>query len=222
MVFVLAITSARRALKLYVLCYTEPYIAVTDPMVLLCRNIEFLPKVNTPLHACQPIWIPSMHVSTDRVSISSVYVVPSNTTLNTRGHLGRMTDPYSSSYAKKDLGKPYSRQCLSRWLVKTIQFPYTVQNLPIPHGIKGHQTRKQTASIAKLAGPTPETICKAATWASTCTFPKFYQLNIAAAASADFGRRVLRVAGASSSSTQGLRSQTGGLAQYHIPKKRRH
>ncbi len=126
------------------------------------------------------------------------------------------------AYGKKDLGKPISKQRLSRWLVETIQYTYTVQNLPVPHGIKGHQTRKQAASIAELAGASPTTICDAATWASTCTFARFYRLNIAATASADFGRRVLQVAGASSSqpSTSGIRNQTGSLAQYRIPKKK--
>jgi len=46
-VLLLEITSVRRASELHALCYNEPYIAMTDPMVLLWPNIEFLPKVST-------------------------------------------------------------------------------------------------------------------------------------------------------------------------------
>ena len=217
--FLLAITSARRASELHALCYTEPYIAMSDPMVLLWPNIEFLPKVNTPFHASQPIRVPSMHASTDP-GLRLLCVRRALKYYLERSRALRKDDQSIQlfiAYGKKDLGKPISKQRLSRWLVETIQYAYTVQNLPVPQGIKGHQTRKQATSIAELAGVAPETICEAATWASTCTFAKFYRLNIAASASADFGRRVLQVAGASSSSS----SRTGSLAQYHIPKKKR-
>jgi len=223
-VFLLAITSARRASELHALCFTQPYIAMTDPVVLLWPNIEFLPKVNTPFHASQPIRVPSMHGSTDP-GLRLLCVRRALKYYLERSRAHRKDDSSIQlfiAYGKKDLGKPISKQRLSRWLVETIQYAYTVQNLPVPQGIKGHQTRKQAASIAELAGASPTTICDAATWASTCTFARFYRLNIAATASADFGRRVLQVAGASSSlpSTLGPRNQTGSLTQYRIPKKK--
>jgi len=222
-VFLLAITSARRASELHALCFTEPYIAMTDPVALLWPNIEFMPKVNTPFHASQPIRVPSMHASTDQ-GLRLLCVRRALKYYLERSRALRKDDGSIQlfiAYGKKDLGNPISKQRLSRWLVETIQFAYTVQSLPVPQGIKGHQTRKQAASIAELAGASPTTICDAATWASTCTFAKFYRLNIAATASADFGRRVLQVAGASSSSSAtGSRAQTGNLAQYRIPKKR--
>ncbi len=118
-------------------------------------------------------------------------------------------------------GKPDFKQHLSRWLAETVQYPYTVQQLPVPHGVQGHQTRKQAASIAELAGASPTDVCEMATWASTCTSAKSYRLNVAATASADFGRRVLQVAGASSSHPpMGPRTGKGALSHFRIPKKR--
>jgi len=220
-VFLLAITSARRASDLHALCYTEPYIIMTDPSVLLWPNIEFLPKVNSQFHASQPIRVPSMHASTDQgLRLLCVRRALKYYLERARQHRKDETSiQLFIAYGKKDLGKPISRQRLSRWLVETIQYAYTVQNLPVPRGIKGHQTRKQAASIAELAGASPSTICDAATWASTCTFAKFYRLNIAATASADFGRRVLQVAGASSSRPSATLRTQADATQYHIPKK---
>jgi len=222
-VFLLAITSARRASELHALCFTEPYIVMSDPEVLLWPNIEFLPKVNTAFHASQPIRVPSMHASVDPglrllcVRRTLKYYLERSRPL--RKDAGSIQ--LFIAYGKKDLGNPISRQRLSRWLVETIQFAYVSQGLPVPQGIKGHQTRKQAASIAELAGAAPSTICDAATWASTCTFARFYRLNIAASASADFGRRVLQVAGASSSSTRSGSQLHGSLTHYRIPKKKR-
>jgi hypothetical protein len=63
------------------------------------------------------------------------------------------------------------------------------QDLEVPMGIKGHQTRKVATSIADMAGVDPQAICNAATWASRCTFAKHYRLNLAAKARSAFGRQ---------------------------------
>ena len=46
-VFLLAITSARRASELHALCYKEPYLAMSSTDVVLYLNIDFLPKVSS-------------------------------------------------------------------------------------------------------------------------------------------------------------------------------
>ena len=113
------------------------------------------------------------------------------------------------AYGKSVRGQPISKQRLSKWLQETICFAYVSEGRPAPSGVKGHQTRKQAVSMAELAGVSPDQICEAATWTSTCTFAKFYCLNLAAQANATFGRRVLQVAGASSSvSTRGSRKKS--------------
>ena len=55
----------------------------------------------------------------------------------------------------------------------------------------------QVASFAVLVNAVSATICDAATWASTYTYTRFYQLNIAVSASAVVSRRVLQIAGTS-------------------------
>ena len=70
-------------------------------------------------------------------------------------------------------------------------------------------------SFAEMAGVSSEAICKVATWSSKYTFARFYQLNLVAQADAEFGRRVLQVAG-SLAADKGMLSKH--LQQYKIPK----
>ena len=60
-VFLLAIASVRRASELHVLCYKEPYLAMSSACVVLYPNIEFLLKVNSRFHVTQPIEVLAMH-----------------------------------------------------------------------------------------------------------------------------------------------------------------
>ena len=76
-------------------------------------------------------------------------------------------------------GSLVSKQHISAWLVKLISFVYEQAGLPIPQGIKDHQTRKLATSWADLAGVDPQQICDAATWSSTCTFSRHYRLDLA-------------------------------------------
>ena len=60
-VFLLAITSARRASELHALCYKESYLAMSATGVALYPNIDFLPKVASRFHVTQPIEVPAVH-----------------------------------------------------------------------------------------------------------------------------------------------------------------
>jgi hypothetical protein len=92
-------------------------------------------------------------------------------------------------------GSTVSKQCISAWLIKLIQFVYNKGHLPVPFGVKDHQTCKQATSIADLAGVDPHTICEVANWASLCTFAHHYHLDFVAQVRSRFGRMVLQVAG---------------------------
>ena len=208
-VLLVAVASARRAGELHALRMDQPYIRWSATDVTLFPDVTFLPKVNTPFHASQPICLPALHDEKD----------PDLRLLCVRRALKRYVNS-SAAYRKPDAqqlfvcyggktrGDPVSKSRISSWLVELITWVYTHQGLPVPQGIKGHQTRKQSTSIADLAGVDPQQICAAATWASRCTFAKHYRLNLAAKAKSNFGRTVLQVAGSSTA-----RRQSG----YHKP-----
>jgi hypothetical protein len=53
-----------------------------------------------------------------------------------------------------------------------------MQGLPVPLGVKDHQTRKLATSIADMAGVNPQDVCNAVTWASGSIFMEAYGLNV--------------------------------------------
>ena len=93
---------------------------------------------------------------------------------------------------------PSPRKTLSKWLVECIKYMYYKNELT-PVGVKGDHTRKMAVTYADMAGADPQSICNAATWPNTNTFVRFYRLNTIANSDVEFGRRVLTLAGPSTS-----------------------
>ena len=116
------------------------------------------------------------------------------------------------TYSSGVKGKPISKQRFSNWLVECIKFAYDKHDLPVPERVKDHQTHKMAVTYVDMSGANPQTICEAATWQNSNTFAKFYQLDTVANSDAEFGRRVLALAGSSTLAPL----HWGG---YRIPKK---
>ena len=98
------------------------------------------------------------------------------------------------------------------------------QTLPQPLAVKGHQVRKQATSWADAAGVDPQTICDAATWKTSSTFARHYQLDLQHGQRSYFGKRILQLSASSSAETSvkhTLATRTargGGNSNYRIPK----
>ena len=198
-VFLVAITSARRAGELHALRKDQPYARWSATGVTLFPDVTFLPKVNTPFHSSQPIHLPALHDEKDKdLRLLCVRRALKNYLNSSARYRKRGVEQLFICYGGKSRGQPISKSRISSWLVELITWVYVHQGLPTPQGVKGHQTRKQSTSIADLAGVDPQQICAAATWASHCTFAKHYRLNLAAKARSNFGRTVLQIAGSSS------------------------
>ena len=106
------------------------------------------------------------------------------------------------TYRSRVRGKPISKQRLSKWLVKCIKFAYNKHDLPTPEGVKSHQTHKVAVKYADRAGADPQTICEAVTWQNSNTFGRFYHFDTAANSDAEFGMRVITLAGSSTPAPQ--------------------
>ena len=68
------------------------------------------------------------------------------------------------AYGGRVKSKPISKQRLSNWLVECITFTYEKHDLPVPDGVKSHQTHKMAVTYADISGADPQTICEATTW----------------------------------------------------------
>src|SRR4029434_4615295 len=76
------------------------------------------------------------------------------------------------------VGQALSRQRLSKWIAETIQQAYRHSGSPAPQQVRAHSTRSVAASWASLRGVPLSDICRAASWASGCTFTRFYRVNV--------------------------------------------
>ena len=122
------------------------------------------------------------------------------------------TSQHFVAYRQMVKGKPISKKRLYCWLVECIKYVYDKNDLPVPEGVKSHQTCKMAVMYADMAGDDSRTICMAASWQSTCTFAKYYRLDAIVNSDAEFGRRVLTLAGSSTPAPYNW----GG---YRIPQK---
>ena len=226
-VFLVAITSARRASEIHALRCDPPYITFNATGVTMFPDIQFLPKVNSRFACSQAIEVPAMHHEQDQ-KLRSLCVRRALKYYLERTRAIRLADSCQLfvAYGRSIRGQPISKIRISQWLKLLIVKTYKDLELPEPQGVKGHQVRKQAVSMAELVGVSPQAICEAATWASTCTFAKCYRLNLVEQQRSDFGRRVLQVAGSSKSSgtkttvprEQTSQPQGGTLSGYRIPK----
>ena len=227
-VFLLAISSARRASELHALRIDEPYMSWNASGVTLFPDLAFLPKVASKFACSQPICVPALQEESDpRLRNLCVRRVLKYYVERTRPVRGGDTHQLFVAYGRSQRGHPVTTKRVSQWLKLTIVYAYQTRSIPAPSGVKGHQVRKQAVSMAELSGVSPQAICEAATWSSTCTFAKFYRLNVLEQARSSFGRRVLQVACPAASesaptpgSSTGDSSSRGSLRRFKIPKKK--
>jgi hypothetical protein len=163
--------------------------------VTLYPDVAFLPKVNSPFHASRALCLPALHREVSDLRLLCVRRVLKVYINRTATFRAPDTEQLFVAYGRRSRGSAISKQRISAWLVELVQFVYDKGHLPVPIGVKGHQTRKQATSIADLAGVDPQAICDAATWASRCTFARHYRLDLVAQVRSRFGRTVLQVAG---------------------------
>ena len=162
-VFLLAITSGSRASEMHALCCREPYIQFSSTGVTLFTNIEFLPKVYTKANVLQSIFVPAMRNPTDG-TLRRLHRTLNEYVRHSGNYRQDGTAQLFVAHGRQVRGKPISKQPLSNWLVKCIKSAYDKNDLPVPKGVTGHQTRKMAIIYADMAGADPQTICKAATW----------------------------------------------------------
>ena len=91
----------------------------------------------------------------------------------------RRSDALFLCYGGDRKGCALSKQRLSHWIVDAVLQAYKAKGLPAPP-VRCHSTRGVSASWAALKGVPLMDICAAATWASPCTFARFYRVNVAA------------------------------------------
>ena len=192
--FLVAITSARRASELAALRADQPFLQFFRDKVVLHTDVSFLPKVVSSFHLSQPLILPTLfpEPSTDLERMLH--------TLDVRRalafYVSRTKDFRTSHklflcYFGQKKGSPASPSSLSRWLVSTISLAYDLQGQTPPDSLKAHSTRVVASSTAFLRGVDLSDICRTATWSQPSTFITHYRLDVRASKETRFGRAVL-------------------------------
>ena len=186
MAFLLALVSAKRVSELHALSVSEACMRWNSDGtgVSLWPNPSFFPKRLAPAHSNQVIELAAYDPSglQGEVAGSEELICPVRALRHyiqaTAGF--RRSDSLFVCYGGHRRGQALSTQRLSRWIVETIVEAYRSKGLPLPLNIRGHSTRGVSTSWAALRGVPLSEICAAATWATPCTFARYYRVNVAA------------------------------------------
>ena len=184
--FLLAVCSARRVGELHALSVDEECLVwkPEDAGVRLWPNPFFLPKVLSTVAINQVIDLDAFRPEHESTGDSRLLCpVRALRAYVERTAPLRRTSQMFVCFGQAKLGLAASKQRLAHWLVDVIAASYAEQGFPVPARLVGHSTRSVATSWAALRGVPLGDICNAATWSSSCTFTRFYRLNVAAATS---------------------------------------
>ena len=182
--FLLAITSAKRVGELHALSVARGCVRWTSDGsdVTMWPNPIFLPKRLSAFHVNQPVKLSAYTPQTagglqpDASLLCPVRALRRYIDVTSEF---RRSDALFLCYGGDRKGCALSKQRLSHWIVDAVLQAYKLRGLPAPP-VRCHSTRGVSTSWAALKGVPLMDICAAATWASPCTFARFYRVNVAA------------------------------------------
>lgn len=193
--FLVAITSARRVSKLAALDIRPPFLTFLPHSVRLSPKLSFLPKIVSEFHLSSTILLPDFPPD-PKTPIETLFHTP-DVSRALRFYLHRTKSPDRDnnlfvSYAPNTLGKKVTSQRLSKWIVGLVSLCYSLSKIPLPASVVAHSTRAVATSTAFLAGTSLDDICGAATWKMPNTFIKHYAIDTRATLKPSLGRAVLQ------------------------------
>ncbi|XP_041429632.1 uncharacterized protein LOC121397238 [Xenopus laevis] len=196
-VFLIAISSARRVSELSALSCQSPFLIFHSDRAVLRTTPSFLPKVISEFHINQDITIPSFCPRPKSPKEVALHALDPVRAL--KFYLDRTKDIRKSSslfvlLSGAHKGSPASKTTISRWIREAIRRAYVAKGKSPPMNLRAHSTRGISTSWAFRNRASAEQVCKAATWASLHAFTKFYKFEVFAASGALFGRKVLQAA----------------------------
>ncbi len=96
----------------------------------------------------------------------------------TRTRSVRSSEQLFVCHGGQQKGKAVSKQRLAHWIVEAVALAYQSQGEPCPLGVRAHSTRSVASSHALELGASLADICRAAGWATSNTFARFYNLFV--------------------------------------------
>lgn len=196
-VFLLAITSAKRVSELQAFSSEEPYTTFLPDKVLLRFLPTFLPKVPTRTNINQVVALPSFYPEPSSEEERRLHTLDVPRCL--RLYLERTSEFRRSEilflqYSGKNRGCGASKATLSRWIKEAIRSSLVAQDREIPPSLRAHSTRAVATSWAERSLIPLEQICAVASWGSQSTFIKHYRVDSRFSEGLTLGQSVLNAA----------------------------
>jgi hypothetical protein len=189
LVFLVAVTSARRCAELQALGRNPPYIRKESQGYRLRTVLGFLPKTANPSHLGRDIFLPKFTHKPELCVARCLhyYLKLTNNIMKTKGlshnHL-------FVCYGHQSQGKPVSKRTIASWLVKVIKAAYADAGKQLRFRVKAHSTRAVSTSVANFNHVSFDKIMQAADWRQRSTFVRHYGLELNSEI-AEFGRSVI-------------------------------
>ncbi|XP_077371178.1 uncharacterized protein LOC144014787 [Festucalex cinctus] len=179
----LAVASAKRVSDLHALSVSPECLRwhPDGAGVTLWPNTAFIPKVLSGSRSNQPLrlkrYVPTPADGGDRPELlcpvrALQCYIDATAGIRTSAQL-------FVCYGGPTKGSALSKQRLSHWVGDAIRHSYLLSGRPLPSGVRCHSTRSVATSWAALRGVSLEDICAAASWATPCTFSRFYSVDVA-------------------------------------------
>ncbi|XP_070803767.1 uncharacterized protein [Pituophis catenifer annectens] len=194
-VFLIAITSARRISELAALSVREDLCVFRPDTVILRLDPSFIPKVNSPFHRAQEVILPNFCPRPSHALERRWHTLDVRRALKIyikRTAPFRKSEALFVSFLPGSLGLKVSSATIGRWIRACIASAYQAQAIPVPNSITAHSTRSAATSAAWATQASLEEVCRAATWSTPSPFIRHYKIDTFASAEASFGRRVLQ------------------------------
>ena len=191
-VFLVAMTSAKRVSEIGSLGCKEPFLTFFPDRVVLIPMLGHKPKVTSVFHENQEIVLPIFRSSEG----SDVHPLDVGNVLKQYLEATapfRQSDHLFVSFHGKNKGMRASSRTIAAWIVQAIQGAYKAKGLAPPEAVTAHSTRGVATSWAAARHVSPEVICRAASWSSLNTFMTHYCVEPASLSSVNFGLHVLSV-----------------------------
>ena len=190
LVFLVAVSSARRCAELQALGRHPPFIRFEKEGVRIRTVLGFLPKTANPSHLGADIFLPKFtkHPELCVVRTLKYYLRVTNSIMSkkdlTHNHL-------FVCYGHRSQGRVVNKRTISGWIVKIIKAAYAAAGLPLTNPVRAHSTRAQATSLATRQGVPFEDVMKAADWRQRSTFIRHYSLDVGGTADGVFGSAVV-------------------------------
>lgn len=193
--FLVAITSARRVSELGALSIHPKLCLFHKDKVVLRPDPSFIPKVNSLFHRAQELVLPSFCPRPEHPREKAWHSLDVRRALRfytERSRSFRKTEALFVNFGGGRQGQKASAGTLARWLRSCIEMAYQAKGEEPPEGITAHSLRSAATSAAFDGCSSMAEICRAATWSSVHTFARHYRVDVSASADASLGRRVLQ------------------------------